>query len=80
MSFVITRPEALATAAGHLSGVGSGLTATQFSAHAALYQAVSAQETTVHEMFTRFWAPLLRPMRLSKPAKPSQLCNGRSER
>ena len=52
MSFVITRPEALATAAGHLSGVGSRLTATQFSAHAALYQAVSAQETTVHEMFT----------------------------
>ncbi|MEB3984429.1 PE family protein [Mycobacterium sp. 663a-19] len=55
MSFVITRPEALATAAGHLDGVGSGpaaenvaaaevsaLTATQFSAHAA----------ATHETFT----------------------------
>ena len=63
MSFVITHPEALATAAGHLTGVGSvlaaqnvaaaaattslppadadevsALTATQFSAHAALYR------------------------------------------
>ena len=77
MSFVLTHPEALATAAGHLNGVGSvlaaqneaaaaattalppaaadevsALTATQFSAHAALYQAVSAQATAIHEVFT----------------------------
>jgi hypothetical protein len=77
VSCVITHPEALATAAGHVNGVGStpaaqnvaaaaattgllpaaadevsALTATQFSAHAALYQAVSAQATAVHEMFT----------------------------
>lgn len=30
----------------------SALTATQFSAHAALYQAVSAQATAMREMFT----------------------------
>lgn len=29
----------------------SALTATQFGAHAALYQVVSAQATAVHEMF-----------------------------
>jgi PE family protein len=29
----------------------SALTATQFSAHAALYQAVSAQATAMHEIF-----------------------------
>jgi PE family len=77
MSFVITHPDALATAAGHLNGVGSplaaqnvaaaaattrlpaaaadevsALTATQFSAHAALYQAVSGEATAIHEMFT----------------------------
>jgi PE family len=76
MSFVITHPEALATAAGHLTGAGSAmvaqnvaaapattsippaaadevsaLTATQFNAHAAIYQAVSAQATAVHELF-----------------------------
>jgi PE family len=76
MSFVITNPEALATAAGHLSGVGSvlaaqnvaaatttglppagadlvsALTATQFSAHAAMYQAVGGQAMAVHKLFT----------------------------
>jgi len=29
----------------------SALTATQFSAHGAVYQAVSAQATAIHEMF-----------------------------
>jgi PE family len=29
----------------------SALTATQFSAHGAMYQAVSAQATAIHEMF-----------------------------
>ena len=77
MSFVITHPEALATAASHLNGVGSvmaaqnvaaaaattglppaaadevsALTATQFSAHAAMYQAVGAQAMAVHELLT----------------------------
>jgi hypothetical protein len=77
MSFVITHPGALATAAGHLNSVGSvmaaqnaaaaaattglppaaaadgvsALTATQFSAHAAMYQAVGAQAMAVHELF-----------------------------
>ncbi|GFG67992.1 PE family protein [Mycobacterium kubicae] len=31
----------------------SALTATQFSAHAANYQAVSAQATAVHDLFVR---------------------------
>jgi hypothetical protein len=31
----------------------SALTATQFGAHAAIYQAVSAQAAAVHEMFVR---------------------------
>src|SRR3984885_5989816 len=31
----------------------SGLTATQFSAHAALYQAVSAQAAVIHEFFVQ---------------------------
>jgi PE family len=31
----------------------STLTATQFGAHAAMYQAVSAQAAAVHEMFVR---------------------------
>ena len=77
MSFVITHPEALATATSHLNAIGSvlaaqnvaaatattelppaaadevsALTATQFSAHAAIYQAVSAEAMAVHEMFT----------------------------
>jgi PE family len=77
MSFVLMHPAALATAAGHLNGVGSvlaaqneaaaavtrvlppaatgevsALTATQFSVHAALYQAVTAQATAIDEMFT----------------------------
>ena len=77
MSFVIINPEAQATAAGRLSGVGSvpaarnvaaaatttglpaadadlvsALTATQFSAHAAMYQAVGAQAMAVHKLFT----------------------------
>jgi PE family len=77
MSFVITRPDALATAAGQLNGFGSALAAqnaaaagattglppagadvvsalaaTQFNAHAALYQAVAAQAMAVHELFT----------------------------
>lgn len=30
----------------------SALTAMQFSAHGAMYQAVSAQATAIHEMFT----------------------------
>jgi len=77
MSFVIANPEALATAAGHLTGAGSALaarnvaaaatttglppagadlvsalTATQFSAHAAMYQAVGRQAVAVDELFT----------------------------
>jgi PE family protein len=77
MSFVIANPEALASAAGHLSVAGSALaaqnvtaattttglppagadlvsalTATQFSAHAAMYQAVGRQAVAVHELFT----------------------------
>jgi PE family len=76
MTFVITQPEMLTSAAGQLQGVGSAitagnaaaaapttgvvpaaadevsaLTATQFGAHAAMYQAVSAQAAAVHEMF-----------------------------
>ncbi len=76
MSFVITHPEALTTAAGHLNGVGSvmasqnaaaaaatmglppaaadevsALTATQFNSHAAMYQAMGAQATAIHELF-----------------------------
>jgi hypothetical protein len=31
----------------------SGLTATQFSAHAALYQAVSAQAAAIHDFFVQ---------------------------
>ena len=31
----------------------SALTATQFAAHAAMYQAVSAQATAVHDLFVR---------------------------
>lgn len=31
----------------------SALTATQFGAHAAMYQTVSAQATAVHDMFVR---------------------------
>jgi hypothetical protein len=97
MSFVITRPEAPGTAAGHLSGVGSvlaaqneaattalppaaaddvsALTATQFSVHAALYQAVSAQATAIHEMFTSVLgaSAVLLPMRLPKPPTQSRL-------
>lgn len=77
MPFVMTRPEALATAAGRLHEIGSAmaaqnaaavaattrlppatadevsvLTATQFSAHAAMYQTVGAQAMAVHELFT----------------------------
>lgn len=76
MSFVITHPEALAAAASHLNGVGSGmaaqniaaaaattallpaaadevsaLTATQFNAHAAMYQAASTRAMAIHELF-----------------------------
>jgi PE family protein len=47
-----------AAAAGPTTGIVpaaadevSALTATQFGAHAALYQAVSAQAAAVHEMF-----------------------------
>lgn len=79
MSFVFAHPEALATAAGHLSRVGSALaaqnaaaaaaitallpaaadeisalTATQFNAHAAMYQAASSQATAVHKLFVAF--------------------------
>jgi hypothetical protein len=75
MSFVIARPEALASAAGQLNGAGSALaaqnvaaaaattglapaaadevsalTATQFSAHAAMFQAAGAQAMAVHEL------------------------------
>jgi PE family len=81
MSFVITHPEALATAAGQLEAVGSSLpaqnaaaaatttslppaaadeisalTATQFSVHGAMYQAVGAQAAAVHQMFTAILA------------------------
>jgi len=76
MSFVTTTPEALASAADALHGIGaalrdenaaaagpttgvipaaadevSALTATQFAAHAHMYQAVSAQAAVIHEMF-----------------------------
>ena len=77
MPFVIAHPEGLASAASHLNGVGSlltaqhataaaattglppaaadevsALTATQFSAHAAVYQAVGAQAMAIRELFT----------------------------
>jgi PE family protein len=49
-----------AAAAGPTTGVApaaadevSALTATQFGAHAAMYQAVSAQAAAMHEMFVR---------------------------
>jgi PE family len=55
MPFVITHPEALAAAAA-TTGLPpaaadevSALTATQFSAHAAIYQAASAQAMTLEE-------------------------------
>jgi hypothetical protein len=76
MSFVITQPEMLTSAAGQLQGIGtamaaqnaavaapttgvvpaaadevSALTATQFGAHAAMYQAVNVQAAAVHDMF-----------------------------
>jgi PE family len=76
MSFVTTRPEMLAFAAGDLQGIGSAmaagtmaaaapttgvvpaaahdvsaLTATQFAAHGAPYQAIGAQGTAIHELF-----------------------------
>jgi hypothetical protein len=76
MSFVTAQPEALASAAASLQGVGSAvtaentaaaapttgvvpaaadevsaLTAAQFSAHAKLYQSISAQAAAIHEMF-----------------------------
>ena len=76
MSFVMTRPEMLAAAAGNLQALGSvisasnaaaaapisgvvpaaadevsALTAAQFAAHAAMYQAVSAQAAAIHELF-----------------------------
>jgi len=75
MSFVVARPEALATAARQLTGVGSALaarnmtsaaattglppaaadvvsalTATQFNAHAAVYQAAGSQAVFIHEL------------------------------
>ncbi len=74
MSFVTTHPEALASSAGTLQGIGaavnagnaaaaaptsgvvpaasddvSALVAAQFTAHAELYQAVSAQATAIHQ-------------------------------
>ncbi len=64
MSFVTTQPELLTAAAGNLEGIGSAmaaqnaadevsaLTAAQFTAHAQMYQAVSAQAATIHELFT----------------------------
>ncbi len=77
MAFLMTHPEALATAAGHLDGIGFGgaaenavtaaattrpapaaadevsaVTATHFSAHAALHQTVGAQAMAVHELST----------------------------
>ena len=76
MSFVMTRPEMLAAAAGNLQALGSvisasnaaaaapisgvvpaaadevsALTAAQFAAHAAMYQAVSARAAAIHELF-----------------------------
>lgn len=76
MSFVVTHPETLATAAGNLQGIGSAvaaqndaaqaptagvvaaaadevsaLTAARFSAHAQMYQAVSAQASIIHDLF-----------------------------
>ncbi|EUA35459.1 PE family protein [Mycobacterium xenopi 3993] len=33
----------------------SALTATQFAAHAQMYQAVSAQAAAVHDFFVRVW-------------------------
>ncbi len=77
MSFLLTRPEALASATSQLHAIGSGMvaqnaaaaaatthlppaaadevsawTTTRFSAHAAMYQTVSAQAMAVHELFT----------------------------
>ena len=76
MSFVMTRPEMLAAAAGNLQALGSvisasnaaaaapisgvvpaaadevsALTAARFAAHAAMYQAVSAEAAAIHELF-----------------------------
>jgi hypothetical protein len=78
MTFVITQPELLTTAANQLQGIGStitaqnaaaaaptlgvvpaaadevsALTATQFAAHAALYQDVSAQAQAIHDLFVQ---------------------------
>ncbi|WP_082947572.1 PE family protein [Mycobacterium sp. E2479] len=58
MSFVTTQPAASAGAALAPTGAVpaatdevSALTATQFAAHAPMYQAVSASTAAIHEMF-----------------------------
>jgi PE family len=59
VSFVTTQPEALMSSAGNLQGIGSAMsaanaaapTATQFAAHAQMYQALSAPAAVIHEMF-----------------------------
>ncbi len=69
MLFSITPPEALATAASDVVGAGFGMTApdaaatdavsrlaaTQFDAHAAVHQAMSAPALTIHEPLTALW-------------------------
>ena len=55
MSFAITHPAALAAAVTTVlppaaADEVSALTATQFSAHAAMYQAAGAQAMAVHEL------------------------------
>jgi hypothetical protein len=48
MPFVTTQPDMLAAAAGQLAGVGSELTAQNA---AAMYRAVSAHASAVHDLF-----------------------------
>jgi hypothetical protein len=51
MSFMTIQPDMLAAAASDLSLIGSALTAAQFTTHAGLYQAVSAQAAAAPSMF-----------------------------
>jgi PE family len=48
MYFATTQPEALSSADGNLRGIGED---AHITAHAHLYQAVSAQAAPIHELF-----------------------------
>jgi len=54
----------------------SALIATQFAAHAANYQAVSAQAAAVHDMFWPRWAPAPVRMQPPSPRTRSQQADG----